>query len=205
MSRHGARDSTAMVEDYGGASDGDTDRTAAARPAPKRAAAARDPTSLQAVAKRRAFVRLADADEDADDDAGSRSRSGAYGSGDDDDDNDDDDCFAIRSSLRVELEHERRKPRERLPGNCWWLNCATSGGGSSAAARHGAPAGQAGTPYMTRRTKEVRVKAVLGDRVVRMIVQGSNVREGVKQMEGAGMLCPDGCHADTRYQMLAFE
>lgn len=190
MSRHGARDSTAMVED---------DDESRDRPAPKRPAAPHDPTSLQAVAKRRAFVRLADGDDDdglgADDVGGD-----GFGHADDD----DDDCFAIRSSLRVELEHERRKPRERLPGNCWWLNCATGGGGSGAA-RHGPAGAQAGTPYMTRRTKEVRVKAVLGDRVVRMIVQGSNVREGVRQMEAAAMLRADGCHADTRYQMLAFE
>ena len=205
MSRHGARDSTAMVED-GASDDADDYRAAPARPAPKRSAAARDPASLQAVAKRRALVRLADPDDDDADNSGAYS--GMDGRDDGDGDDDDDDCFAIRSSLRVELEHERRKPRERLPANCWWLNCATGGGSSSGggAARHGAAAaGQAGTPYMTRRTKEVRVKAVLGERVVRMIVQGSNVREGVRQMEAAGMLRAAGCHADTRYQMLAFE
>ena len=118
---------------------------------------------------------------------------------------DDDDSFLVRSSVHVELDDERQEtPREKGPANCWWLNRAQNGGTSTAHRPDGSGQLQ-GTPYMTRRSKQVRVKAVLGDQVVRMIVQGSNIREGVKQMDDAGMFHPQGAHAQTRYQMLAFE
>ena len=158
--------------------------------------AGRDPNSVRAVAKRREFVRLADPDDGDGDATGDVDAGGA---------DDDDDGFLIRSSLHVELEHEKEEqPREKGPANCWWLNRA-QGSGSSSAHRPDGSGELQGTPYMTRRSKEVRVKAVLDDKVLRMIVQGSNIREGVKQMDDAGMFHPEGAHAHTRYQMLAFD
>ena len=185
------RDSSAMDDDPVGV-----------RPVRKRSGGSRDPNSLEAAAKRRQMLRLTDPDDEEGDGDPTRGE-------EEDEDEDDVAGFSIRSNLRVELEHERKKPREKNAQNCWWLNVASASGASTAHRPNiggdGAGGQMQGTPYMTRRSKQVRVKAVLGNRLLFLIVHGNNVRDGVRQMEAAGMLHVDGAHADTRYQMLAFD
>ena len=169
-----------------------------------------DVRQADTAAKRRGFLCLDElgdfASDDDDNNNGSRvpeSRGGFGGEDAAGGDGDDDDGFEIRSSVRVSLEHERRKPRMRDPANCWWLNTASNNGAAARAAS--AQGQQAGTPYLKRRAKEVRVQATLDTQVVRLVVQGSNVRDGIRQMEAAGMLRADGCHAHTQYEMMAYD